>query len=307
MIVEVDGLTKHFGDVLAVDGLDLEVEEGTLFAFLGPNGAGKSTTISCLTTLMNADSGRATIAGLELGRDDASIRRKIGVVFQDSVMDPALTVRENLVARAALYGVGKSAVGARIAELSDQIELGDFLDQRYATLSGGQRRRADIGRALVHRPPLIFLDEPTGGLDPQSREQVWLTINALRAGQGTTVFLTTHYLAETEDADNVMVIDHGHAIAEGTPGELRERFSTSLLTITPSAGFGDEVRHVLSRWDVVEVAGGLRAQVDSSATARAVLATLGDAVADFEFRHGTMDDVFLSLTEHDGAGEGSVS
>ncbi|MCL1898736.1 MAG: ABC transporter ATP-binding protein, partial [Micrococcales bacterium] len=220
-IVSVSSLTKSYGDLTAVNGLDLEVDQGQLFAFLGPNGAGKSTTINCLTTLTTFDAGQVQVAGCQVGQDNAGVQRAIGVVFQNSVLDGTLTVRENLVTRAALYGLSGKAASQRIDRLARQIGLDEFINQRYATLSGGQRRRADIARALIHAPKVVFLDEPTGGLDPKGRELVWETVNTLRHDDGITVFLTTHYLAETEEADQVAVIDHGKLVANGTPSQLR--------------------------------------------------------------------------------------
>ncbi|MDR1151083.1 MAG: ABC transporter ATP-binding protein [Bifidobacteriaceae bacterium] len=301
LAVRVDGLTKRFGDLTAVDDLSFEVSAGDLFAFLGPNGSGKTTTIRCLTALDRPDAGTITVAGYRLGAYDDAIRRAIGVVFQDSLLDPKLTVRENLLCRAAAYGINSARFRHRLGELEGRIEIADFVDQRYGTLSGGQRRRADVARALIHSPRIIFLDEPTSGLDPTARDQVWKTINALRQDHGTTVFLTTHYLAETEDADDIVLLGKGRMIAHGTPQALRERFSTSILTITPAPGVpsaADAVRRVLAPWGGgVEVGGGLRVDVDSAATARGLLAELGENASDFEFRHGTMDDVFLSLTD----------
>jgi len=297
MIVTIDSLTKRFGDLTAVDGLDLEVGQGQLFAFLGPNGAGKSTTINCLTTLTTFNAGEIWVGGHQVGKDNAGVQKAIGVVFQDSVLDGALTVRENLVTRAALYGMTGQQAAQRIKQFSSQIALEEFVDQRYATLSGGQRRRADIARALIHRPKIVFLDEPTGGLDPKGRELVWETVNTLRQDDGITVFLTTHYLAETENADQVAVIDHGKLVASGTPSQLRAQFSTSLLTITPAIGQEAAVWGAFEGMQPVAVGGGIRADVGSSDRARQLLGELGHVVADFEFRHGTMDDVFLALTE----------
>jgi multidrug/hemolysin transport system ATP-binding protein len=308
--IEVVGLTKRFGELVAVDDLSFEVEAGHLFAFLGANGAGKSTTIGCLTTILGFDSGAAIISGHQLGQNDDAIRRGIGVLFQHSVLDPLLTVRENLASRAALYGLSRAAAAHRIKDLAAQVEAEDFLDQRYGTLSGGQRRRADIARALVHSPSVAFLDEPTSGLDPASREQVWRTIGKLRRDQGTTIFLTTHYLEETEAADQIVVIDHGREVARGTPLDLRERFSTSVLTLVAAEASAADVESALAARSLTPetVPGGLRVELADAAQALALLSELGSALADFEFRHGTMDDVFLALTkdEPDAAEPGSA-
>ena len=218
-IITISGLTKKFKDVTAVNDISLTVRRGTVFAFLGTNGAGKSTTINMLTTVLQPSAGTARVAGYELGKDDANIRETIGVVFQQSLLDPLLTVRENLHLRATFYEVKDT--DKRIAELAKLIGLTDFLDRRYGKLSGGQRRRADIARALVHKPKLLFLDEPTTGLDPKSREDVWKTVMDLQATTGLTVFLTTHYMEEAERADDVYVISKGVIVAHDTPQALR--------------------------------------------------------------------------------------
>lgn len=275
--VAVDGLTKRYKDLVAVDDVSFEVPAGSAFAFLGTNGAGKSTTIGCLTTVTGFDAGTLTVGGHDVAREGEAVRRAIGVVFQDPLLDAQLSVRENLSVRARPYLATRAEVRSRIEHLVDLLDLGDFADQRYGKLSGGQRRRVDIARALVHDPQIVFLDEPTTGLDPASRRLVWESIHELRERTGLTVFLTTHYMEETEEADRVCVIDHGRLIAQGSPAELRARHSSSILTLTTAKG--------------VE-----RLAVEDAAEARRILADRGDAVLDFEFRHGTMDDVFLALT-----------
>ena len=297
--IEVHGLRKSFGDIRAVDDVDFAVSNGSLFAFVGRNGAGKSTTIGCLTTVVRPDAGEATIGGARVGRDDAAIRRHIGVVFQTSMLDASLTVRENLALRAGLYGMTASEALARTDELAELVGLETLATRRYGTLSGGERRRVDIARALLHHPALLFLDEPTAGLDPLSREQVWAAIDSLRAGEGLTVFLTTHYLEETDRADRVCIIDEGRVLVDDTPSQLRRSHSVSRLSLVvadaPGAlaqmrarGFGDRGAAVADGRVVVTVA--------DAAEARAVLRMLGDDVLDFEFRHGSMDDVFLAVT-----------
>lgn len=277
--VEVRGLRKQYGSLTAVDDISFRVPEGAVFAFLGTNGAGKSTTIGCLTTVVRPTGGTLTVAGEDVATGGDAVRRRIGVVFQDSLLDAKLSVRENLTVRARPYITDRAKVRERITALADLVELGEILDRGYGTLSGGQRRRVDIARALLHDPRVLFLDEPTTGLDPASRRVVWRSIHELRERTGLTVFLTTHYMDETEEADRVCVIDHGKMIADGTPGELRSTYSSSVLTLTTAAG-------------VEEVA------VPDAATARRILVERGDHVLDFEFRHGRMDDVFLALTGH---------
>ena len=282
----VRGLTKRYGDVTAVDDVSFEVPPGDVFGFLGTNGAGKSTTIGALTTVIEPDAGTISVAGHDVRTEGDAVRRSIGVVFQDSLLDAALTVRENLTVRARPYLGSTALIRERIESLTDLIDLGGFLDRRYGRLSGGQRRRADIARALLHDPEIVFLDEPTTGLDPASRQAVWHTIHELRERVGLTVFLTTHYLEETEEADRVCIIDRGRIIAEGTPDDLRARYSSSILTLVTAAGTE-------------------RLSVADAAQARGILAARGDGILDFEFRHGRMDDVFLALTGR-AAGEGAI-
>lgn len=282
----VRGLTKRYGDVTAVDDVSFEVPPGDVFGFLGTNGAGKSTTIGALTTVIEPDAGTISVAGHDVRTEGDAVRRSIGVVFQDSLLDAALTVRENLTVRARPYLGSTALIRERIESLTDLIDLGGFLDRRYGRLSGGQRRRADIARALLHDPEIVFLDEPTTGLDPASRQAVWHTIHELRERIGLTVFLTTHYLEETEEADRVCIIDRGRIIAEGTPDDLRARYSSSILTLVTAAGTE-------------------RLSVADAAEARGILAARGDGILDFEFRHGRMDDVFLALTGR-AAGEGAI-
>lgn len=295
--IEVAGLTKRYGSVVAVNDLSFTVPAGSVFAFLGTNGAGKTTTIGCLTTTIPFDRGALRVAGSDVARDPGVVRQRIGVVFQESLMDAALTVRENLQTRARLYRLEASRISARIEELSDLIDLAPFLDRRYGRLSGGQRRRADIARALLHEPSLLFLDEPTAGLDPASRAAVWSTIRALRERRGLTVFLTTHYMEETEEADEVCIIDAGARIAEGSPHQLRAAHSSSILTVTTRDA--SELRTVLERVGVSNAAEDgsvVTIHVDRADQALSILTAHGDAVVDFEFRHGRMDDVFLALT-----------
>lgn len=296
MAIEVEGLTKRYRKVTAVDELSFSVADGTAFAFLGANGAGKSTTINCLTTVLPFDAGTVRVAGKDVVRSGARVRERIGVVFQDSILDPMLTVRENLRLRATLAQLDRSRIDPRIAELAGLISLGSFIDRRYGKLSGGQRRRVDIARALLHEPSILFLDEPTAGLDPASRAIVWNTVHDLREQTGLTVFLTTHYMEETEEADRVCVIDRGRIVADGTPAKLRAEYSDSVLTVVsadPPSLFLIASQH----GGRPEVEGEqVVIAVPDARTAQAILAAHAGAVVDFEFRHGRMDDVFLALT-----------
>lgn len=216
MTIEIKHLKKSYGSFEAVRDLSLGVPAGFLFAFLGANGAGKSTTIGCITTTLRPTSGTIRVQGLDVVAESDAVREVIGAVFQQSLLDPLLSVRENLALRAGFYGFRRRDAAYRIAELSELVGLGDVMDRRYGLLSGGQKRRADIARAIIHRPRVVFLDEPTAGLDPQSRQQIWSAIAQLQEDHAMTVFLTTHYMEETERADQVCIIDRGEIVAEGT-------------------------------------------------------------------------------------------
>lgn len=296
-MIVVDNLTKTFKKVTAVDALSFEVAENSLFAFLGTNGAGKSTTISCMTTLLGFDEGTVSIDGLRVGKDDYRIREQIGVVFQQSVLDPMLTVDENLRLRARFY----DAPDSRVDTLAGLVGLKGFRDRRYGVLSGGQKRRVDIARALINQPKVLFLDEPTAGLDPQSRDQVWRVITELRENLGLTVVLTTHYMQETEAADHALIIDHGRTLVEGTPIELRTRYSTPELLVLPLAERRASVIAVLERtlgteaW--FEEGGAIITRVPDSRTGLAILKELGEDISDFQITQGSMEDVFLRFTE----------
>jgi len=303
-LISVEHLRKSFGRVRAVDDLSFDVQAGSVFAFLGTNGAGKSTTISCMTTTLRPDSGSIVINGNRVGAHDERIKRDIGVVFQDSFLDPALTPRENLLLRGGLYGRHSvPQLRQRIDELAEVVDLGGFIDRRYGRLSGGQKRRVDIARALLHNPSVLFLDEPTAGLDPHSREKVWSAIATLRETAGLTVFLTTHYMEEAENATQVMIIDHGRSVAEGTPIELRTRYSTTLLRgevlEEESWQLAERVLKELglsfTRDDRV-----LEVRVAEGQSAIEVAQALGTALTNAEIRHGSMDQVFLSLTHERG-------
>ncbi|GAA1090772.1 ABC transporter ATP-binding protein [Tsukamurella spumae] len=296
-VISVRNLVKSYGDVRAVDGVSFDVAGGSTFAFLGTNGAGKSTTISCITTLKSTTSGTIHVAGMEVGAQDLDIRRSIGVVFQESLLDPALSVRENLALRATFYGVDRNTAKERIAGLSSLLDLEEFLGRRYKTLSGGQKRRADIARALIHQPRILFLDEPTTGLDPDSRDRVWSTILDLQKRLRLTVFLTTHYMEEAERADRIAIIDHGRIVTSGTPTELRAAHAKDELRVTLR-----DPRRFDERFGSRAARAGAerRIVVKSSREAMALLREFDADIADFEFRHGTMDDVFLNITRGGG-------
>lgn len=286
-VLKVRNLVKKYGDHIAVDSLSFDVEKGSIFAFLGENGAGKTTTISCLTGIIEPTSGDIDILG------EGSPAQSIGVVFQQSVLDPLLTARENLEMRARLYpGVKKK----RIDDLIGRIGITDFENRRYGLLSGGEKRRTDIARALLHDPVLLILDEPSSGLDPRSRHQVWETINSLRDDSGLTVFLTTHYMEETEFADDVLIIEGGQEVASGTPMELRARYSPTQL-ILRSDHPADLVEQLRGHNPIID-GDRIRVVVNDGLEAARLAVSL-DHVVDVEIRHGSMDQVFLRLTGAD--------
>lgn len=291
--VTVRDLVKSYGDVRAVDGISFDVPEGSFFAFLGPNGAGKSTTISMICSLLKRDSGELRI--FDMDPSDPDVGRYFGVVFQDPKLDRMLTVRENLEVRASMYPIDdvEDAVG-RALEAAD---CGEFADRRYGSLSGGQRRRADIARAMLHDPRLLILDEPTSGLDPHTRKAIWDSIYGLNRERGITVLLTTHYMEEAANADDVVVMDHGRIVAHGTPEELKERYSSDRMTVVPKDL--DLVKGMLASRGVVftESRGIVTIPLDSTKDAIPLAIALEDEIVSFEVRTGTMDDAFISITE----------
>ncbi|HOG01231.1 MAG: Daunorubicin/doxorubicin resistance ATP-binding protein DrrA [Firmicutes bacterium ADurb.Bin248] len=295
-IIEVEGLKKSYGAVEAVRGVDFYVDAGTLFAYLGPNGAGKSTSIDIICTLLRPDAGRVVVDGNVLGRADDKIRRAIGVVFQDSVLDELLTVRENLMMRGSLYGLSGTRLKSAASAAAKAAETEDFLDRPYGKLSGGQRRRADIARALVNTPRILFLDEPTTGLDPQTRKSVWDTVRSLQKESGVTVFLTTHYMEEASGADYVAVIDDGLIAAKGTPAKLREEYSSDRLSLV--AADAEALAAALrTNGYAFDASGGaflltLRRTLD----ALPILKLCEGLISGFEVAPGSMEDAFIGIT-----------
>lgn len=296
--IEVKGLIKKYGDVLAVDGISFDVDEGTLFAFLGPNGAGKSSTINAICTTTGITGGQITVAGYDAATEGAQVRACIGTVFQESVLDDLLTVRENLVVRASLYRLSAAKIQERIKEVADAVSITDILDRRYGKLSGGQRRRADMARGLVHRPKILFLDEPTTGLDPQTRLRVWDTVTKLQKKTGMTVFMTTHYMEEAAGADQVAIIDKGRIAASGTPEELRLNYSSDYLKIQPKNMdlFLQLLRSMNVKFNVDREL--IVIKQNSSMDALTLLKKVEPEVAQFEVVRGNMDDVFMAVTGH---------
>ena len=291
-VIRVEHLKKAYKEVLAVDDISFRVEEGELFAFLGENGAGKSTTINMLCTILAKTDGEAVICGHRLGEEDDAIREKVGIVFQNSVLDAKLTVKENLLLRGSYYGLKKKEIEERLKGLGEHFEMDDIWNRRYEKLSGGQRRRVDIMRALVHQPKILFLDEPTTGLDPKSRKLVWDYINHLRKDRGMTIFLTTHYMEETRDADHVVILDKGKIISQGTPAELKRQYTASRLIWYTAKQEAAET--LLQDYSHTYDADHYTVSFDGSITE--FLYAHRDVITDYEIVKGTMDDVFLRLT-----------
>lgn len=291
-IIEIEHLNKHFSDVQAVRDLSFRVRPGELFAFLGVNGAGKSTTISILCGQLSRDSGSVRVCGESIDGNMRHIARKLGVVFQNSVLDGALSVRDNLRCRAALYGITGADFRARLAQLAQLLDFSDILNRTVGKLSGGQRRRIDVARALLHRPEILILDEPTTGLDPQTRRLMWDVVQELRRRENLTVFLTTHYMEEAADADDVVILDSGAIAAQGTPLELKNTYTGDFITLygTPETA----VRTLGLPYEVLRDA--VRITVPDTAAATKLIVEHPALFTDYEITKGRMDDVFLAVT-----------
>lgn len=291
-IIEIENLNKSFGDIKAVSDLSFSVRKGELFAFLGVNGAGKSTTIHIMCAQLEKDSGKVLIDGKDIDTQAQQIKGMLGVVFQNSVLDRALSVRDNLESRAALYGITGQDCKKRIAELAALLDFEDILKRPLGKLSGGQRRRIDIARALLHEPKLLILDEPTTGLDPQTRKLLWKAIESLRKEKGMTVFLTTHYMEEAADADRVIILDSGKIAAEGTPLELKNAYTGDFITL-----YDTDEQKVRSLGIPYEKQGeALVLAVENTAAATGLILQNPELFRDYEITKGKMDDVFLAVT-----------
>lgn len=291
-IIEIEHLNKRFAEVQAVRDLSFHVRPGELFAFLGVNGAGKSTTISILCGQLAKDSGSVRVCGESIDGSMEHIARKLGVVFQNSVLDGALSVRDNLRSRAALYGITGAAFKARLAELAELLDFSGLLNRTLGKLSGGQRRRIDIARALLHRPEILILDEPTTGLDPQTRKLLWDVVQELRRRENLTVFLTTHYMEEAADADYVVILDSGAIAAEGTPLDLKNTYTGDFITL-----YGADAEALRPLGLPCEaLRGAVRLAVPDTAAATRLIVEHPELFTDYEITKGKMDDVFLAVT-----------
>lgn len=298
MVIEIDGLSKSFKDVKAVDDLSFNVKKGELFAFLGVNGAGKSTTINIISGILKKDSGRVIICGEDADRRPELIKSKLGIVFQNSVLDKRLSAYDNLKSRAAMYGIFGEDFKKRLEELCKMLDLTDILKRPLIKLSGGQKRRIDIARALIHRPELLILDEPTTGLDPKTRLTVWAVVEKLRKEKGLTVFLTTHYMEEAADADYVLILDGGKKAAEGAPHQLKSRYASDFIRFYDRM---EEAERALAQkgYALKRKRDYLEAELKNTEEAAKCILDNPEIFGDFEILKGNMDNVFLKVTGKD--------
>lgn len=291
-IIEINNLHKSFGDIHAVNGLSIKVKKGQLFAFLGLNGAGKSTTISIMCGHQSKDSGQIIIDGYDLDENLDKVKSEIGVVFQFSAMDKVLSVKDNLESRASLYGLNKAQFEERLNELDALLNIKCLLKRTFGKLSGGEKRRVDFARALLNKPKILILDEPTTGLDPQTRKAVWNAINKLRQDNQITVFLTTHYMEETTDADYVVILDKGKIVGKGAPIELKTKHTGDFVILYDV----DEVSVRKLNLPYKKVAGGYKISVNNTAAATLLIKNNEELFINYEVIKGNMDDVFLAVT-----------
>lgn len=291
-ILDVKDLDKSFGDVHAVNSISFKVKKGELFAFLGVNGAGKSTTISIICGLLKKDKGTVLVDGsdIDLGLDKVS--KTLGVVFQNSALDKPMSVKDNLRSRAALYGIYGKEFKNRLDELATMLDFKKLLNRKVGKLSGGQRRKIDIARALIHKPKILILDEPTTGLDPQTRKIIWNIMDDLREKENMTIFLTTHYMEEASDADYVVILDRGQIVARGTPIELKNEYTGDFITL-----YGvdeEEVKKLNLPYEKIQ--NSYRIEVEDTSKATELILNNPSLFKDYEIQKGKMDDVFLSVT-----------
>ena len=298
-IIKIKNLYKSYGKIKAVNDLDLKVNQGQLYAFLGVNGAGKSTTISMISGILKKDSGEILICGKDIEKENNIIKKYIGIVFQESVLDKSLTVYENIKYRAGLYGIiGKDFIKI-YEQIEDLFELQDIKNSKLAKLSGGQRRKVDIARAIIHKPKLLILDEPTTGLDPGTRKKIWNTIRKLRKEYNMTIFLTTHYMEEAADADYISIIDKGKIIAEGTPLELKNKYASDTIIIYNV----NEEKIKKLNLPYKKIKNAIKIEIKNTKEATNLIIENKNIFQDYEIIKGRMDDVFLSAIGYEIEGE----
>ena len=291
-IIEIKNLYKSFGNVKAVNDLSINVRSGQLYAFLGLNGAGKSTTISIMCGHLKKDSGDIFIDGVNIDNNLDKIKSKIGIVFQNSSLDKVLTVKDNLFSRAVLYNLTKKQFETKLVELDNLLNIKHLLNKIYGKLSGGEKRRIDFARALLNNPKILILDEPTTGLDPQTRQTVWSVINQLRKDNNTTIFLTTHYMEETKDADYVVILDKGKVVGEGTPIQLKNKYTNDFILLYDTK---DEIVEKLG-YSFTKIVGGYKISIPNTKCATDLIKNNPDVFLNYEIIKGNMDDVFLAVT-----------
>lgn len=294
-IIKIDNLNKSYGSIKAVNNLSFRVKDGELFSFLGINGAGKSTTINMICGELKKDSGTILVCDKEVDSDDKYIKRKIGVVFQESLLDKSLTVYDNLKIKASLYGITGNDFAKRYNELSKLFDLHEIERQTIAQLSGGQKRRVDIARAIIHNPEILILDEPTTGLDPGTRKKIWKVLNSLRKNSKLTIFLTTHYMEEAVDSDYIVILDKGSIVAEGTPLELKNKFAYDMILIYNIDE--DEIKKLNKPY--TKIRDGFKIEIKTLEEATELIIKNKSLFKDYEVVKGKMDDVFLNATGYD--------
>lgn len=294
-IIQVKSIKKNYGPIEAVKGISFSIREGEFFSLLGPNGSGKTTTINMICTILSMDAGRVEICGYRVGQDDKKIRKLLGVVFQNNRLDSVLTVQENLEIRGKLYGLQKSVLEDRIKELLSITGASDLLKRKYGTLSGGEKRKIDIARALVHSPKILLLDEPTTGLDPESRSKIWHMITNLRNEENVTILLTTHYLEETNESDHVVVLNEGRVQVAGKPSEIKDRYSHNFLII--HTNHKEELEVMLDDQNMAYKFqdGMFFIPLKNTKEAISIINDCQDLIESYEVKQGTMDDAFMSI------------
>lgn len=295
-IIEVENLSKLFGKVRAVDDISFYVDKGSLFSFLGTNGAGKSTTISIMLTLLKQNEGTIKINGFTVGKQDDKIRKEIGVVFQDSLLDPLLTVEENLNIRGSFYSMSKVEKSEAIKRVIAVTDLTSFKNRPYGKLSGGERRRTDIARALIHSPSILIMDEPTTGLDSYNRKNIWNTILQLQKETNMTVFLTTHYIEEAANSDFVVIMNEGQIVAKGTPEQLKNNYASDTLLMSTNNEEEMRTRLNAAHLKFIVVKSVFELPLYDTTDAIQILSRFEDLITSFEVHKSSLDDVFLAIT-----------